>query len=258
MTPVPNTAIWHSLPVAKILAETGSDLHKGLNYSDVAIRLTKDGLNSLPEPVGTSKWKLFLSQFKSLVIWVLLVAGIVSGVLGEVIDAIVILTIVLLNGIIGFFQEYNAEQSIAALRKMTAPMAKVLRNGSVKAIPASGLVRGDVIELEAGDLVPADARLSEVFGLRCLEAALTGESETVLKISEPLAAGDIPLGDRLNMVYMGTSVASGAGKALVVGTGLHTELGKIAGLLETAGLDSATPLQKRMNSLSKTLVWACL
>ncbi len=258
MTAIIPTDNWHTSDISKVVLEVESDLDQGLQDSLAETRLTTEGANTLPEPPGTKKWKLFLGQFNNLVIWVLLVAGIVSGVMGEAIDAIAILTIVFLNGIIGFFQEYNAEQSIAALRKMTAPMAKVLRSGLVRSIPAKALVRGDVIELEAGDLVPADARLFQVFGLRSLEAALTGESESVLKVSDTLPTGDVSLGDRHNMIYMGTSIASGAGKAIVVRTGSGTEIGKIASLLESAGMESETPLQKRMNALSKTLVWVCL
>jgi P-type Ca2+ transporter type 2C len=256
--PLKLTADWHSRTADALLSEAGSDPRSGLMESEAGRRLAADGPNSLPEPPGTGKLKLFLSQFKSLVIGVLIAAGIISGVMGELVDAAAILTIVLLNGIIGFFQEYNAEQSIAALRKMTAPMAKVMRDGVVRNIPASRLVRGDIIELESGDLVPADARLVEVSGLRCLEAALTGEPEGVHKISETLPGGELPLGDRLNMVYMGTSVASGAGRAMVTGTGTRTEIGRIAGLLETAETESSTPLQNRMDALSRTLVWVCL
>jgi P-type Ca2+ transporter type 2C len=251
-------ADWHSRPADGLVAELGSDSRKGLQETEAARRLAADGPNVLPVPAGTGKIRLFLSQFKSLVIGVMIAAGIISGIMGEIVDAAAILIIVLLNGVIGFFQEYNAEQSIAALRKMTAPMAKVLRDGVVRNLPAARLVRGDIIELESGDLVPADARLLEVSGMRCLEAALTGEPEGVNKVSGALPGGELPLGDRLNMVYMGTSVASGAGKAMVIGTGADTEIGRIAGLLETAETETATPLQNRMDALSRTLVFACL
>lgn len=256
--PIAEDKPWHSLTVEEALDATGSSRELGLTGAEAVRRLASDGPNLLPEKAGISAWKLFLGQFNSLVIWVLIAAGIVSGAMGEIVDATAILTIVVLNGIIGFFQEYNAEQSIAALRKMTAPSAKVRRDGRTGNVPASSLVRGDIIEFEAGDLVPADARLLEASGLRCAEAALTGESEPVAKISDPIPDGALSLGDRLNMVYMGTSVASGAGAAVVMATGLGTEIGKIASLLESASEETATPLQKRMDSLSRTLVWICL
>ena len=249
---------WQSLSGGQALEETGSSRERGLAESEARNRLVTEGPNTLPEESGIRPWVLFLGQFKSLVIWVLIIAGIISGVVGERVDAAAILIIVLLNGVIGFFQEYHAEKSIAALRKMTAPTAKVRRDGKVGMLPAANLVRGDIIELESGDLVPADARLIDVSGLRCLEATLTGEPEAVAKISDAMPGGNLPLGDRLNMVYMGTSVASGAATAVVVGTGLGTEIGRIASLLESESGEASTPLQKRMDALSRNLVWICL
>ncbi|MDB5104914.1 MAG: yloB [Fibrobacteres bacterium] len=259
-TEVGGSKDWHARSGADVLAENGTSLGNGLSEIEAARRLEADGPNSLPEKSGTAPWKLFLGQFRSLVIWVLLIAGLVSGAMGEMVDAAAILTIVILNGVIGFFQEYNAEQSIAALRKMTAPSAKARRGGKLINLPAANLVRGDIIELESGDLVPADARLLEVSGLKNIESALTGEPEAVAKIPDAIPSGDgrLPLGDRLNMVYMGTSVASGAAVALVVATGLATEIGGIATLIESASQDEATPLQKRMDALGRTLVWVCL
>jgi P-type Ca2+ transporter type 2C len=260
MDRMPMTEIegWHFQDSARVLSALGSDSKKGLREGEAALRLKTDGPNALPESAGTGKWKLFLSQFKSLVIWLLIAAGVISGAMGEAIDAAAILTIVLVNGIIGFYQEYNAEQSISALRKMTAPMARVVRDGAVRNLPASALVRGDIIELESGDMVPADARLFQVSGLRSMEAALTGESESVAKEPAALPPGSPPLGDRFNMAYMGTTVVAGAGRGVVVAIGLGTEIGKIARLLETAEPDASTPLQKRMDALSRTLVWVCL
>jgi Ca2+-transporting ATPase len=255
----PGDPIWYRLSPAEALAALGTPHPAGLPVSEAARRLAGDGPNSLPEKAGINPWLLFLGQFKSLVIWVLIVAGVVSGFMGEVVDAAAILVIVVLNGVIGFFQEYQAEKSIAALRKMTAPAAKVRRDGRVSVVAASDLVRGDIIELESGDLVPADARVLEASGLRCLEAALTGEPEAAAKDAAALAGEEPPpLGDRRNMVYMGTSVAMGAATAVVVGTALATEIGKIASLIESASAEEETPLQKRMDALGRALVWICL
>ena len=172
--------------------------------------------------------------------------------------AIAILAIVVLNAVIGFYQEFKAEKSIAALKKLTAPQAKVRRDGQVTSIPASGIVAGDILALEAGDLVAADARLLEAASLRCIESALTGESEAVTKQAATLEQGDVPLGDRENMVFMGTSVAAGTGQAVVVATAMNTELGRIAGLIEEAGAEESTPLQQKLDSFGRILVWATL
>jgi P-type Ca2+ transporter type 2C len=183
---------------------------------------------------------------------------VISGLLGERVDAIAILAIVVLNAVIGFYQEFNAERSIAALKNMTAPQAKVRRDGEVTSIPASGIVTGDIITLEAGDLVAADARLLEAASLTCIESALTGESQAVAKQPATLAQSDIPLGDRENMVFMGTSVTAGTGQAVVAATAMTTELGRIAGLIEEAGGEEGTPLQQKLTSLGRILIWATL
>jgi Ca2+-transporting ATPase len=251
------TRAWHSLPIESVVAELHSDGSRGLSEAESRKRLESGGANVLPEAQGSGAWSLFLGQFKSLVIWLLIVAGIVSALLGEAVDAIAILTIVFLNALVGFYQEYSAGKSIDALRKMTAPTAKVRRDGAARTVAASEVVQGDLIEFESGDLIPADARLSSADELRCVESALTGESEAAAKNPEPLTAEDLPLGDRADMVFMGTSVAAGSGKAIVVGTGMATEIGRIAGLLE-ASKDEATPLQKRLDSLGRSLVWMAL
>jgi len=145
------------------------------------------------------------------------------------VDAIAIFAIVVLNAVIGFYQEFNAEKSIAALKKMTAPHAKVQRDGTIMSILASEIVTGDILALEAGDLVAADARLLQAASLKCIESALTGESVGVMKQPEALAQSEVPLGDRTNMLFMGTSVAAGTGQAVIVATAMRTELGRIAG-----------------------------
>lgn len=201
---------------------------------------------------------MFLSQFKSLIIWILLIAGIVSSILGEALDAIAIFAIVILNAVIGFYQEYKAEQSISALKKLTAPQGKVWRDGRVTTIPASGIVVGDIISLEAGDIVVADARLINVASFKCIESALTGESEAVPKKNSTLKPGDNPLGDRENMVFMGTSVATGTAQAVVVTIGMNTELGRIASLIEEESEEEKTPLQRKLDSFGRVLIRATL
>jgi Ca2+-transporting ATPase len=201
---------------------------------------------------------IFLAQFKNLIVWILIVAGAVSGMLGEVVDAIAILAIVVLNAVIGCYQEFSAEKSIAALKKMTAPRAKVWRDGAVATVPAAEIVPGDVLELDAGDLVAADARLLEASSFKCIESALTGESDAVTKRAITLERADVSLADRENMIFMGTSVANGSGRAIVVATAMDTEIGRIATLIHEAGEDEGTPLQQRLEAFGKILVWASL
>lgn len=248
---------WHSQPTGEVLAKLDSAA-TGLSALEAAKRLAANGPNELKEGKRISPLRIFLGQFKSLIIWILIVAGVVSGVLGEVVDAIAILAIVVLNAAIGFYQEFNAEKSIAALKKMTAPQAKVRRDGKVVLVPASGIVAGDILALETGDLVAADARLLEASSLKCIESALTGESAAVTKNADTMKLGGTPLGDRENMVFMGTSVAAGTGHAVVVATAMNTELGRIAGLIAAAGAEERTPLEKKLESFGRVLVWAAL
>ena len=253
----PEGKAWHSQSAEDVLAELAS-AKVGLSAQEAAKRLAVDGSNELKEGKPISPYRIFLRQFKSLIVWVLIAAGVISGVLGEAVDAITILAIVGLNAVIGYYQEFNAEKSIAALKKMTAPQAKVRRDGHVISIPAAGIVAGDILALEAGDLVAADARLLEAASLKCIESALTGESEAVTKQSATLEPDDIPLGDRGNMVFMGTSVATGTGQAIVVATAMNSELGRIAGLIKAAGSEEGTPLQQKLDSFGRILVWAAL
>jgi P-type Ca2+ transporter type 2C len=214
---------------------------QGLSVDEAARRLAEHGPNALQESEPIRPAKILLAQFKSVIVWVLIVAAVVSGALGEWIDCIAILAIVLLNAVIGFYQEFSAEKSIAALKKMTAPRAKVVRGGQVITVAAAEIVTGDVVELDAGDLVPADARLLTSSSLRCVESALTGESEAVSKSAATLARPDVPLGDRVNMVFMGTTVSSGNARTVVVETGMSTEIGRIAHLIEGASAEVASP-----------------
>ena len=248
---------WHSLSAEDALVQLGSSA-TGLTTQEATDRLAVNGPNALKEGKRISPLWIFLDQFKSLIIWILIVAGVVSGLLGELMDAAAILAIVALNAAIGFYQEFNAEKSIAALKKMTAPQAKVWRDQKVMSIPASGIVTGDILALEAGDLIAADARLLEAASLRCIEATLTGESLAQPKHSETLEQIDVSLADRDNMVFMGTSVAAGTGLAVVVATAMQTELGRIAGLIAEAGEEEQTPLEKKLESFGQILVWTAL
>ncbi|HXV67841.1 MAG TPA: cation-translocating P-type ATPase [Nitrospira sp.] len=253
----PKANAWHTQSAEGVLIQLGSTA-SGLSSLEAARRLAANGPNELKESQPISPLQIFLAQFKSLIIWVLIAAAVISGLLGEWMDTIAILTIVILNAVIGFYQEFKAEKSIAALKKMTSPHATVQRDGQVTSIPASAVVAGDILALEAGDLVAADARLMEAASLKCIESALTGESHAVTKQTAALEQMDIPLGDRENMVFMGTSVAAGTGRAVVVATAMNTELGRIAGLIEEAGTETGTPLQKKLDSFGHLLVWATL
>jgi Ca2+-transporting ATPase len=220
-----NDVVWHGLSIEEALARLGGS-PAGLSQADADARLARDGGNVLAASEAVRPLAILLRQFRSLLVGLLIAAGLVAGVLGEWLDAGAILAIVALNAAIGFFQEWRAELAIAALRRMTAPHARVRRGGKVRSVAAADLVRGDIVLLEAGDLVPADLRLGAASALRCVEAALTGESEAVEKSPAPLARVDLPLGDRSNLGFMGTSVAAGTGWGVVVATGMSTELGR--------------------------------
>ncbi|MBE7463884.1 MAG: cation-translocating P-type ATPase [Planctomycetes bacterium] len=235
----------------------GSDLARGMTAVAANAARERWGSNELDRAAPEPAWRKLAAQFKDLVVWMLMLAAVLAGVLGEWADTLAILAIVLLNGILGYLQEAKAERALAALRNMSAPQARALRDGRVQALPASELVPGDLIELEAGDHVPADARLIESFGLRVQEAMLTGESEAAEKQAGPALDGETPLGDRCNTIYMGTLAAAGRARALVTATGMRTELGRIARLLEQ-GDTEPTPLQRRIAELGRMLAVLCL
>lgn len=228
----------------------------GLSASEAGARLAQYGSNEIRHTKTVSPWVLFAEQFKSPVVWLLLGACVISAALGEVTDAIAIASIVVVNACVGFFQEYRAEQAVNALRSMTAPRARVMRDAKMMVIPASEVVPGDILLMEAGDVVAADARLLEAFALSVNEAALTGESVPAEKRVGEVSA-DAPLAERYDRVYLGTAVANGTAVAKVTATGMNTELGKIAHLLSTAQ-EEDTPLQKRLAQVSKSLLWICL
>ena len=248
---------WHCLSVEDACGRLSS-APSGLASSTAAERRMANGPNELKEGKRISPFRIFVGQFNSLMVWILIAAGIIVGVLGEAIESLAVLIIVVLNAAIGFYQEFHAEKSIAALKLMTAPKAKVLRDGHIVSVQAADIVEGDVLDLEAGDLVAADARVLSASSLRCIESALTGESEAVEKSAITLDRSDVPLGDRSNMLFMGTSVAAGTGKAVVVATGMNTELGRIAELMENSTATEETPLQQKLGSLGRMLVWAAL
>ena len=255
----PTTKIWQLTPgPLAIFLET--DSKRGLTGQEVERRRAELGPNELPEAPPPSLVKLFLSQFTSVIVWVLVGAAVISGLLGDWLDAAAILAIVFLNGLLGFVQEFRAERSLAALRKMSVAMARVIRDGVLRSIPARELVPGDVIFLEAGDRVPADARLIYATNFQSQEASLTGESTPVQKAAILIDRPDVLLADRANMVFMGTIAVSGKARALVVATSLRTELGRIAAMIQQASEAerTETPLQRRLEQFGYTLLWLAL
>ena len=251
---------WYAKPTEALAGELQTDLNVGLHVDETARRQAQEGPNELPDAPPPSLLKLFLSQFSSLIVWVLIGAAIVSGLLEDWIDAAAILAIVFLNGVLGFVQEFRAERSLAALRKMSVATARVIRGGAVQSIPARELVTGDVVALEAGDRIPADSRLFYATNFQAQEASLTGESTPVRKQAERLETTEVPLADQHNMVFMGTVAVSGKARGLVVATGLKTELGRIASMIQKAAEAERdeTPLQRRLEQFGYTLLWLAL
>ena len=243
--------------IDETLNELSSSLDEGLSTTQASQKLEVYGLNELVERGGKSPWRILLEQFTAVMVVVLLIAGVISLLLGEYIDAAAIFIIVILNAILGFSQEYRAEQAMAALKKMSVPTVKVRRDGHVVEISARELVPGDIVLLEVGNLISADCRLVESVNLSIDESALTGESVPVDKDASFIAEGDVPLGDRLNMAFMGTVITYGRGAAVVTETGMQTELGNIADLIQGAE-EEQTPLQRRLDQLGKWLAAAAL
>ncbi len=244
---------WHKKTVAEALKGLETDSENGLSTHEAEKRLISFGPNALPEKPKESRLLKFLKTFTEFIILVLIGAAVISGALGEWVDSIAILAIVLLNGVIGFLQEEKAERVMEALKKLSAPAARVIRDGLVSTIPATGLVPGDMVLLEAGDKVPADCRIIDARFLKIEEAALTGESHAVEKDVEELK-DDLPIGDRINMAYLGTTVVYGRGAAIVAGTGPSTEMGKIAKMLEESKPEP-TPLQRSLAEFARLLVY---
>ncbi|NTU62823.1 MAG: cation-translocating P-type ATPase, partial [Chloroflexi bacterium] len=245
---------WHKTDTQDVLKQLNTTVERGLTQREADERLQKYGLNELVDRGTQNPWKILFDQFKSVMVLILIAAAMISLLVGDLKDAVAILAIVVLFGVLGFTQEYRAEKAMAALRKMAVPNVRVRRDGEVREVAASQLAPGDIVLLEAGNVVPADARVVESNNLRIQEAALTGESEPIEKESGALR-GDtqsVPLGDRRNMGFMGTNVTYGRGVTVVVETGMNTELGHIATLIQEVD-NEMTPLQKRLDQLGKVL-----
>ncbi len=251
--PTANDSIaWHILNVRQAAARLQVDPQQGLDSAEAERRLTHAGPNRLKEPAPRPVWLKFIDQFKSLLILILILAAGLAFVVGDLKDTIVILVVVVFNAILGFYQEHRAEQSLASLKNMLALHARVRRDGSKHEIAADTVAPGDIILLEAGDRIPADGRLLECHQLEIDEAALTGESHAVAKQVEPLSDPEAVLAERVNLVFMNTVVTRGRAECLVTATGMNTEMGRIAGLIETAP-ENATPLQIQLDRLGKRL-----
>jgi P-type Ca2+ transporter type 2C len=241
---------WHKLTTQQIFESLESN-PCGLSTKAADEKLRQIGSNELQEGKKKTVAGILLAQFKDVMILILLAAAVIAGIIGDLTDTIVILIIVLLNAVVGFIQEYRAEKSMQALKKMAVTQCRVLRDGGITWLSASVLVPGDIVLLETGNAVPADVRIIESKNLKIEEAALTGESHAIDKITDVLEKDDLPLGDKKNMAFKGTFVTYGRGSAVVIATGMQTELGRIAKMLQEA--ESLTPLQQRMASFGKKL-----
>ncbi len=247
----------HCLPIENLTSQLESQLEKGLTQKEVQSRLQKYGPNELMERPRPGFFQMLLGQFNNFLVIILIIAAVVSLLLGEVIDATAIMVIVVLNAVVGVVKESKAEQALAALKKMAAPNAQVIRDGHQITVPSRELVLGDIVLLEAGNYVPADMRLVESVNLKVEEASLTGESVPVDKKANVVLDKEIPLGDRINTAFMSTLVTYGRGKGLVTSTGMHTQIGLIAEMLQSYE-EEQTPLQEKLDHLGKVLGVACL
>ena len=241
----------HAQTIAEVLAELRS-APEGLSTAEARARRAVHGPNELRETISRPAWRMLLAQFVEPMILILVGAAVLSIFLGDVTEAVAILAIVVLFGVLGFIQEYRAEQAMAALKQLASPSVRVRRDGNLQELPARELVPGDVVRLEAGNVVPADLRLLDAVQLGAMEAALTGEAEAVRKQTDALADEALPLGDRTNFAFMGTLVAHGRGSGVVVATGMRTELGKIAGMIQGVP-ENRTPLQRKLAQVGKHL-----
>src|SRR3990170_3264612 len=244
------TTEWHSMKLEEILSELQVD-QKGLNHEEADHRLKELGYNELKEKKRVTALQIFLHQFKDIFVIMLLVATTISFLIGETVDAATIAVIVVLNSVVGFVQEYRSEKAMEAMKKLTAPKARVIRNGGETIVPAREIVPGDIVLLEAGDRVPADGRLIEVVDLKADEAVLTGESTDVTK-NLSIIKGEISVGDRKNSVFMATHLTYGRGKAVITDTGMKTEFGKIAEMVQTME-EEESPLKQKLERFAKKL-----
>ncbi|MCI0382475.1 MAG: cation-translocating P-type ATPase [Chlamydiae bacterium] len=247
-----------NLSIDEICSQWKTDSKFGLDQIEVNSRLQQYGLNKLPEKKKISIAKIFARQFSSLIVWLLIVAAFVAGFLGETIDAWAIGAIILLNAALGFIQEFRAEKSLEALKKLSSPTAKVIREGNLQVIPAEKVVLGDLLLIEAGDNIPADGRVVYAAQFYTNEASLTGESLPVEKTTNVLESKRISLGDKVNMAFRGTIAVNGKGYVIVTATAIQTEIGKIAALLEKEEKKEPTPLQRQLSILGKRLVFICI
>ncbi len=245
----------HTVPTEEVLHQLKTSVSDGLSATEAQARLNEYGPNELEEKAKKPAWKMLLGQFTETMVVILIIAAIISAFLGKEIETIAIAAIVILFAILGFVQEYRAEKAMAALKQLAVPFVRVIRDGVRKEISARLLVPGDVILLEAGNIVPADVRFVDTANMKIQEAALTGEADPVDKRTQAIGKADIPLGDRWNMAYMGTTITMGRGKAVVVRTGMHTEIGKIANLIQDVQ-KGKTPLQNKLDQLGKWLALA--
>ena len=248
---------WFNKDVEEVSKTLNTDLEKGLSEEEAKKRQKENGYNELQEKKKKSLFVKFLEQFKDFMIIILIIAAIISGVVGQMqgegfTDSIIILIVVILNAVIGVIQENKAEKSLEALKKMSSYSAKVMRDGKVTVIPSRELVPGDIVVLDTGDYVPADIRLVDAVNLKAQEASLTGESVPVEKDAATIENEEVSLGDRTNMLFSSSLVTYGRGKGIVVETGMHTEVGNIAGMLNSVE-ETATPLQQKLNKLGKSL-----
>lgn len=248
---------WHALNREDVVDRLQTEPAHGLDQDQVAARLQKFGYNELEESPPPSFLQMVLDQFSNFIVIVLIIAALISALLGDYIEAVAILAIVVLNALLGVVQERRAEEALASLRKLAAPEAHVVREGHRVTVPSRELVVGDVVILESGNYVPADMRLIETANLRIEEASLTGESEVVEKDSSIVLHQDVALGDRRNTAFSGTLVAYGRGRGIVVSTGMNTQIGMIAKMLQIVK-EEDTPLQQRLDQLGKTLGWGAL
>lgn len=248
---------WYQMSAETVLTKLQSNMKHGLTEQAVANRKKNNGPNEIREKKQISPLTIFLNQFKDFMVLVLIGAVLISGLMGEYLDAITIIIIVIMNGILGFVQEFRAERSLRALKELSAPLAKVLREGKVEEIAARELVPGDIVILECGDRVPADVRIITCNQLHVEESALTGESVPVVKQSEPISDAEMSIGDQKNIGFMGTMVTKGSGIGVVIRTGMNTEMGRIADLIQNTE-SSETPLQRRLDQLGKVLITVAL
>ena len=253
----PSPHVWHLMTPDAALTQTRSDGNQGLSADEAALRLQLYGPNQLEERAGRGPLAILIEQLTNPLVLLLIFAAVISGLLGKADNVIAISAIVIINAVLGVVQEYRAEKAMAALKQMAAPLVRVRRDGKLQDIASRDLVPGDIVVLEAGSVGPADARILESANLRVQEASLTGESLPVDKLAAALTDADAPLGDRKNMLYMGTSVTYGRGVAVVVETGMKTQLGRIAELIQSV-TGEKTPLQRRMDELGRVLIVAAL